>query len=89
MLPVTDEFLWEIYKLLEEADDCFHFLFPPIKTMKEALWPDIYKLRRDYEKKKSKKYFDQLIYYLKKKGYIKIKNLQQKKGVMLTRKGFE
>jgi len=86
-LPITDKFLWDLYNLLEEIDVTLD-LFAP-RTMKEACYPDFYKLKRKYQRKEARKYFSQLIYYLKKKGYIKIKNLGAKKGVILTEKGSE
>jgi len=88
-LPLTDKFLWDLYNFLEKADDIFAMIFPSREFFKEARYHDLYKLKRAYEKGKSRKYFSQFIYYLKKRGYIKIKNLEQKKGVMITRKGLE
>jgi len=75
-LPITDKFLWDLYNLLEEIDATFD-LFAP-RTMKEACYPDFYLLKRKYQRKEARKYFSQLIYYLKKKGCIKIKNLGAK-----------
>jgi len=88
-LPLTDKFLWDLYNFLEKADDIFAVIFPSREFFKEARYHDLYKLKRLYEKEKSRKYFSQFIYYLKKRGYIKIKNLGQKKGVILTKKGSE
>jgi len=88
-LPLTDKFLWNLYNLLEEADDVFAMVFPSREFFKEARYHDLYKLKRMFEKGKSRKYFGQFIYYLKKRGYIKIKNLERKKGVMLTKKGIQ
>ena len=88
-LSITDEFLWSLYNLLEKIDDLSVLIFPPLYFFKEARYHDLYNLKRKYQKKQSRKYFGQFIYYLKKQGYIKIKNLEQKKGVMLTKKGLE
>jgi len=88
-LPLTDKFLWSLYNLLEKADETFAVIFPPREFFKEARYHDLYKLKRACEKEKSRKYFSQFIYYLKKRGYIKIKNLEQKKGIMLTRRGLQ
>jgi hypothetical protein len=86
-LPITDKFLWSLYNFLEQIDKTFD-LFAP-RTMKEAWFPDLYKLRLSIERKKTRWQFGQLIYYLKKKGYIKIKNLEQKQAVLITKKGAE
>lgn len=86
-LPLTDKFLWNLYKFIEEVDDTFSLFYP--RTMKEVWFPDLYKLRRKYEKENARRQFSQFIFYLKKQGYIKIKNLEQKQGVILTKKGTE
>jgi hypothetical protein len=87
-LPLTDKFLWDLYSLIENTDRISESFIPP-RTMREALFPDFYKLKREYERRKAKKRFSQFINYLKNKGYITIKNLEEKQGVLLTRKGFE
>lgn len=84
-LPLTDKFLLDLYNFIEKIDKVFD-LFAP-RTMKEVWYPDSYKLRRKYERKITRKQFSRLIYYLKNQGYIKIKNLEQKQGVLLTKKG--
>jgi len=88
-LPLTDKFLWDLYNFLEKADDTLAVIFPSREFFEEARYHDLYELKKAYEKGKSRKYFSQFIYYLKKRGYIKIKNLEQKKGVILTKKGGE
>jgi len=86
-IPITDKFLWDLYKLIETSGDVLNTVFPPIPTMKEAIYPDLRKFRREYEKRKLRKNFSQFIYYLKRQGYIKVKNLESKKGFILTKKG--
>lgn len=44
---------------------------------------------KKYQKDKRIKYFNQFIHYLRKNNYIKAENLKNKKGVMLTKKGFD
>ena len=87
-IPITDQFLLDLYNLIEKIDETTESFVPP-RTMKEVLYPDIYRLRRLYERKKAKRYFAQFIDYLSGKGYIKIKNLEQKQGIILTKKGAE
>ena len=84
-LPFTDKFLWDLYNFIEKIDKTFELFYP--RTMKEVWFPDLYKLKRGYGRKKDRQQFSQLIYYLKKKGYIKIKNLEEKQAVLLTKKG--
>lgn len=88
-LSLSDEFLWNLYNLFDKVDDVFSMIFPSREYLSEVRYHDFYKLKRGYEKEKSRKYFSQLIYYLKKRGYIKIRKLEQKKGIMLTKKGLE
>lgn len=85
-LPLTDQFLLSLYNLIEEIDRVSEKFIPP-RTMRELLYGDLYRLKREYERKKAKRQFSQFINYLKKKGYIEIKNLKEKQGVLLTRKG--
>lgn len=86
-LPITDKFLFALYNIIERVDEAVS-LFSP-RTMKEVCYADLYKLKRKYQKEQNKRKVCQLIYYLKSKGYIKIKNLDQKQGVILTAKGAE
>jgi len=86
-LPVTENFLLDIYNQFEKIDKTYS-LFAP-RTSKEFVYPDLYKLKQQYERRKAKQKFSQLIYYLKKNGYIKIKNLELNRGVVLTKKGEE
>lgn len=41
------------------------------------------------KEKKAKRRFTQFINYLKKKGYIEIKNLKEKQAILITKKGIE
>lgn len=86
-LPITDKFLWDLYNILEKTDKTFS-LFAP-RTIKEAFFPNFYKLKQEYKRREAKRQFSQFVYYLKKKGYIKIKNLEQKQGIIFTKKGAE
>ena len=88
-LPLTDKFLWDLHDLIESLDDGLRVILPPVKTMKEAWYPDSLGLRRKYQKERSRKDFNQFIYYLKRKGYIKIKNLESRQAIALTPKGAE
>ena len=86
-LPVTEKFLLDVYDYVEKLDKTFDIFAP--RTMKEACCPALYELKNQYKRKQTKQQFSQLIYYLKKNGYIRIKNLEQNKGVVLTKKGTE
>ena len=84
-LPFTDQFLLDVYNLIEKVDETFD-LFGK-RTMKDVYCPELYKLKKKYQRKKARRQFSRLVYYLKKKGYIKIKNLEQKQAILITKKG--
>lgn len=86
-LPITDKFLLDIYNFTEKIDKTFDLF--AYKTNSDAYCPDLRDLKKHYEKQKEKQKFTQLIYRLKKNGYIRIKNLKQNEGVILTKKGAE
>lgn len=87
-IPLTDKFLWDLYCFLEKLGDV---LEPPkifkIKNWRDICNPEISKFWREYEKRRNKRQFGQFINYLKKSGYIKVKNLETGKGILLTPKG--
>src|SRR5437870_3833768 len=84
-LPVTDEFLWDLYNLVEKAGDVADFLLNPnsVKFMSSIKNPIFKKYRHD----KNKRAFDNLVYYVKRKGLISVKNLEGKKAIVLTKEG--
>lgn len=86
-LPITDKFLFDVYNFTEGIGEVFD-LFSP-RTMKEVCYSDLYRLKKKYARERTKRQFSQLVYHLKSKGYIKIKNLEQKQGIILTAKGAE
>lgn len=86
-LPVTDQLLWDIYNFVEKLSDV-HDVFTP-RTWKDILCPEMRQIWRAYDKKMSRQRFSRLAHYLKKNGYIKIKNLDNKQGVLITQKGGE
>ena len=86
-LPITDKFLLNLYDFTEKIDKTFDLF--AYKTMSDAYCPALRDLRKQYERQREKQKFSQLIYRLKKNGYIKIKNLKQNEGIILTKKGAE
>jgi len=87
-LPLTDQFLLDLYNFIQKIDKDSESFIPP-RTIREALYPDFYKLKREYERKKAKRRFSQFVDYLKNKNYIQIKNLKEKQGILLTKKGID
>lgn len=83
-LPLTDQFLWSVFNSIQGIDKTF-YSFP--RTLKDALCPDLFRLRKEYERKRAKRSFSQFISYLVRQGYIKHVSAGDTPGVLITRKG--
>src|SRR3989344_3565763 len=86
-VSITDEFLWDVYKFLEKTGDVFSFVFNPYPKIDHFLPHLENPIFKKYKKDKHKKRFSNLIFYLKSNGYIKIKSLEGKKAIMITKEG--
>ena len=86
-IPVTDKFLLDVYKAIDFGSRVFDYAPPAI--MKEGVVPfELRKLRKKYQREQGKRQFSQLLYYLKKNGYIRISEREKtKQGTLLTLKG--
>ncbi len=87
-IPITDKFLWDVYKFIYLAGEVVRYSAQPI-TMNNFLPGPKNPIYKKYRKEKSEKQFGNFIYYLKRKGYIKVKNLENKKAIILTKDGIE
>lgn len=81
-LQITQEFLWQIYELLEGIDSVYERI--AFRSMSDVVNPELRKLRLRYEQKKRGRTFSQFLSYLKRQGYIKT---PQGKPLQLTEKG--
>jgi hypothetical protein len=81
-IPLTDQFLWSVYNFIEEVDRSLDFGIA--RSMREGI--DFWSVKQKHEWKRliDRKRFSKLIYYLKKKGLIKIKNLENKKAIIFN-----
>jgi len=86
-LPLTDKVLWNLYQFLENTDRAYDLIAR--RTIKDVVYPEFFKLKRELGRKSERKKFAKLIYSLKQRGLIKISNLNNKKGVILTSRGAE
>ena len=86
-LPITEKFLWDIYNLFEGTSEAVS-LFGP-RSLSGYLSPGFYEIRKRYQRKIGKRRFADLLYYLKKQGYIEVPEWEYKSGIMITPKGFE
>lgn len=84
-LSLTDKFLWDIYNAMHNLNEAVDFVLNSraIKFMPGLRNPIFEK----YRKERGARKFAKLIYYLKTKNYIKVKNLNNKKAILLTRNG--
>ena len=88
-LPITDQFLLDIiYPFISATDDVVDFLLSNKYRQINILFRNENPIFRKYRKDINKRSFNQLIYHLKKNNYIKVKNLENKKAIMLTKEGF-
>ena len=87
-LPFTEKFLWDLYNFAEGVNRVYTTLASP-RTLREVLYSDLIRFRKEYERKNARTSFRQFLHYLQKRGYIKISPTIHGKGVLLTRKGEE
>lgn len=86
-LPITDEFLWKVFRISQKTGDILFFL--GLGNRREPLVPPSFSIRRIYEKRKAKQRFNDFRRYLIKRGYIKVKSLEPNQGIIITQKGME
>ena len=87
-LPITDQFLWDMYGFMEKAGDAVDFMFFTTSVQKGRIMtggenPIFKKYRKDMGAKR----FSNFIYKLKVNNFIKVKSLEGKQGVVLTKEG--
>lgn len=85
-LSITDKFLWDIYSATSKVGDVLDFITKP-PTMANYLSGPRNPVFEKYGKEVGKKAFAKLIYYLKTRNYIRVKNLEGKKAIILTKEG--
>lgn len=94
-LPVTEKFLWDLFKFFSKIDHQgeFDFFLNPYSVKRffgggkkhfDALQNEIYK---KYKKRYGAIRLSKFVYYLKKRGYIETKDWETRKGLALTPKG--
>ncbi len=84
---ITDKFLWDVYNFLEkETGSTIYFITRPKRTMRDEFGKP-HEIIEKYLKGKTRQQFSKFINYLKRRGYIRIKNLEGKKALMLTKSG--
>ncbi len=86
-LPITDQFLWDIYKtFMESGSDIVDFVLSS-NPRKDFLFLNDNPVIGRYRRKMQSENFSKLIYHLKKSNFIRAKNLENKEGMLLTKEG--
>lgn len=85
-VPLTDQFLWDVYRFLEMTGNVAGVIFNPHPRIGD-LWAEKNPFFEKYRKDKNKIKFRKLIHHLKTHNYIRVKNLENKKAIVLTDKG--
>ena len=85
-LNITDQFLLDAYYYLEKGNDVIDFMLKP-PTMRNYLPGPKNPFFKKYYQDNNRKKFYNLISRLKRKGYIKVKNLENKKAIIVTKEG--
>jgi len=86
-LPITDQFLWDVFNGISKTEDALRFLVHPPRSLSHVAIMVDSPVYQKYYKKLNSQQFTQLIYHLKKRNFIKVKNLEGKKGIAITKKG--
>lgn len=86
-LPITDQFLWDIFNAVSKTEDMLRFLVHPPRTWADIFWDTDNPVYQKYHKALHPKKYAWLIYYLKKNNLIKVKSLEGKHGIAITGKG--
>ena len=86
-IPITDQFLWDIFMAASKTEDYLWFLLHPPRTMREVFYDTKSPLYRKYRRVLNPQEFSRLLYHLKRHNYIKAKGLENKKAIVLTRDG--
>ncbi|MEK7124113.1 MAG: CRISPR-associated endonuclease Cas2 [Patescibacteria group bacterium] len=89
-LPITDQFLLDlVFPFLNAADNIVDFLLSSRYRQVRIVMGNGNPIIRKYKKDKNRQKFNQLIYHLKKNNYIKVKNLESKKAIIITKEGLD
>jgi predicted transcriptional regulator len=93
-LKLTEKLLWDLYNFKNKTEDVISKIVPE----KHGLPFSNFNLFRDewtnegkkrYEREKNRKRFSQIIKNLKNKGYLNVKDIENRKAVMITPRGMK
>jgi len=96
-LHLTEKFLWEIFELIKVKDEImdtiwskqYHGLKHPLALLR----PDFFEYRDEYweryKDKKKRERWAAMIRSLKNRGYLNLKDLQNRKAIIITHRGMD
>lgn len=84
-LPFTEKFLWNIFNIGEGISEFLAEASRP--SLRKVLYPEYEEIKKIYKKKRRIREFSRFISYLKSKGYIKIREIENKEAIILTPRG--
>lgn len=84
-LPFTEEFLWDIYNMVEAIDEAYDAFSP--RTFREVACPDLFRMKKYYQRKRQRRSFSKFVYDLKEGGYLKERRVRNRKALAITPKG--
>lgn len=88
-ISITDQFLWDVYSVLEGVGDVAHFFLRRRRIMRDVLYCEGDPSQRRYLKELSQEQFSKLIHHLKRNNFIKVQKLKGKQAIILTKKGLD
>jgi len=93
-LPLTEKFLWDLYKFSNKAGNLLEQIFPTNSGVKAFNKYMFYGYCKDaweekYRKEKEKTQFSRMVQRLKQNGYLKTLKIKGKKATIITPKGIE
>jgi DNA-binding transcriptional regulator PaaX len=87
-IPITDKFLWDVYNIVTKTANIVGSTnrVPNLINRLAGMENPVF---RKYRDDKNKERFRKLIYYLKRKNYIRVRNLEGKAAIILTKEGID
>lgn len=96
-LRLTEKFLWDIFELIKIKDEIMDAIWSKqyhgLKHPLAMAWPSYFEYKDEYweryKDKKKRERWIKMINYLKSNGYLNVKDLKNRKAIMITSKGFD
>jgi hypothetical protein len=93
-LKLTEQLLWDLYNFKNKTGDIISGILPERYGLRFSNfnafrneWTS--ENKRKYEREKSRKRFSQIIKNLKNKGYLNVKDVKNRKAILITSRGIK